>query len=113
LRARNATKPQATPVGLPHRGTGGKSPPGAFIRKELAARNWSQAEFAEIIGKSVRTVNEIIVGRRQITPETATVIAAALGKSAQFWMNLENAYRLARIEPAPERISHEARLRGG
>jgi HTH-type transcriptional regulator/antitoxin HigA len=87
--------------------------PGAFLRRELDARNWSQAEFAEIIGKSVRTVNEIIVGRRRVTPETATVMAAALGTSAQFWMNMESAYRLARIDAAPERISREARLRSG
>lgn len=43
----------------------------------------------------------------QMSPDQA----AALGTSAQFWMNLESAYRLAQIDPAPERISREARLR--
>lgn len=86
-------------------------PPGEFLRDELEARGWSQTEFAEIIGKPIRTVNEIIGGRRQVTPETATAIAAAFGTSPQFWMNLETAYQLARVEPAPERIGREARLR--
>lgn len=86
-------------------------PPGDFLRDELEARGWSQTEFAEIIGKPVRTVNEIIAGKRQVTPETATAIAAALGTSPQFWMNLETAYQLSRVEPAPERIGREARLR--
>jgi HTH-type transcriptional regulator/antitoxin HigA len=86
-------------------------PPGDYLREELEARGWSQTEFAEIIGKPVRTVNEIIAGRRQVTPETATAIAAALGTSPQFWMNLETAYQLSRVDPAPERIGREARLR--
>jgi HTH-type transcriptional regulator / antitoxin HigA len=86
-------------------------PPGDYLREELEARGWSQTEFAEIIGKPVRTVNEIIAGRRQITPETAMAIAAALGTSPQFWMILETAYQLSRVDPAPERIGREARLR--
>ncbi len=93
-------------------------PPGEFLRDELEARNWTQTEFAEIIGRSTRLVNEIIAGKRGISPETAMDFAAAFGTSAQFWMNLESAYQLYKAGLAyserssrDERISREARLR--
>lgn len=85
--------------------------PGEYLREELEARNWTQVEFAEIIGRPPRLVNEIIAGKRGITAATAKEIGAALGTSALFWLNLEAAYQLGRGEPAPARISQEARLR--
>lgn len=86
-------------------------PPGEFLRDELENRNWSQLEFAEIIGRPPRVVNEIVAGKRGITPETAKELAAALGTSPQFWMNLETAYQLSKAAPAAERIAREAQLR--
>ena len=87
-------------------------PPGEFLRDELEARNWTQGEFAEIIGRSQRLVNEIISGKRGITPSTAKELAAALGTSPYFWLNLEASYRLGKSDPAPDTISRSARLRG-
>lgn len=86
-------------------------PPGEFLRDELDARGWTQLEFAEIIGRPPRVVNEIIAGKRGISPDTAKELAAALETSPQFWMNLETAYQLWKAAPASERISREARLR--
>jgi HTH-type transcriptional regulator / antitoxin HigA len=87
-------------------------PPGEFLKDELDARQWSQTEFAEIIGRPVRVVNEIIAGKKSITPETAREIAAALGTSAQFWLNLESSYKLSKTDEAPNRIARSAKLRG-
>ena len=88
-------------------------PPGDFLRDELDARGWNQTEFAEIIGREPRVVNELILGKRAISPETATELAAALGTSAQFWMNLESTYQLSKAAPRPvARIAREAALRG-
>lgn len=86
-------------------------PPGEFLRDELEARGWTQTEFAELIRRPTRVVNEIIAAKRGVTPETAKEIAAALGTTAQFWMNLETAYQLSKIAPAPEHIAREAKLR--
>ena len=86
-------------------------PPGGILREELEARGWTQSEFAEIIGRPTRVVNEIIAGKRGITPETAQEIAAALGTSPHFWLNLEASYKLSRSEPAPRRIPRAAKLR--
>ncbi len=87
-------------------------PPGEILRDELETRGWTQTEFAEIIGRPVRLVNEIIAGKRAVTPETAKELSAALGTSALFWLNLEAAYRLHNHQdPVPTRISRQAHLR--
>jgi len=86
-------------------------PPGEFLKDELEERGWTQTEFAEIIRRPYRVVNEIILGKRAISPETAREISAALGTSAQFWMNLESIYQLSRVAPNVEPISREAALR--
>ncbi len=54
----------------------------------------TQTDLGEILGRPPRVVNEIITGKRGITPETAKGLAEALGTTAQFWMNLESAWRL-------------------
>lgn len=86
-------------------------PPGEFLRDELEARGWTQTEFAEIIQRPLRLVNEIIAGKRGVSPDTARALAAALGTSAQLWMNLETTYQLAKAQPASEGIARAARLR--
>lgn len=86
-------------------------PPGEYLKDVLEARGWSQTEFAEIIGRPTRVVNEIIATKRSVTPETARELAAALDTSAQYWLNLESAYQLSRVPPVNERISREATLR--
>jgi len=85
--------------------------PGEFLRDELEARDWTQAEFAKMIGRPPRLVSELIAGKRGITPETAHELAAAFGTSAQLWMNLDAAYQLSLVAPQTERISREAALR--
>ena len=86
-------------------------PPGDFLREELEAHGWSQSEFADIIGRPIKTVNEIIAGKRRITPSTAKELEAALGISARSWMNHETIYQLHNAQPAPERIRQEAKIR--
>ncbi len=86
-------------------------PPGEYLSDELDARGWSQAEFADIIGRPASAVSQIVKGKRAITPEIAKELAAALGTGAELWLNLEAAYRLTNTEAAPKRISRRARLR--
>jgi HTH-type transcriptional regulator/antitoxin HigA len=88
-------------------------PPGEFLADELEARGWPQVEFAAIIRRPVKLVNEIIAGKKAITPETAREFAAALGTSPQYWLNLENAYQLWKTKPSPSEteITREANLR--
>jgi HTH-type transcriptional regulator / antitoxin HigA len=85
-------------------------PPGEFLKEELEARNWSQSEFAEIIGRPVRLVNEIVAGKKSITPETAKQLSASLGTSAEFWMNLESQYQLSKVRQNDDLIRRKASL---
>lgn len=78
-------------------------PPGEYIKDELDARGWSQAEFAEILGRPARVVSEIINGKRAISPETAKEVAAAFGSTPELWMNLESAYRGLRCATSSRR----------
>lgn len=85
--------------------------PGEYLRDELEERGWTQTEFAEIIGRPTRLVNEIIGGKRGISAVTAKEIGAALGTSAIYWLNLESAYQLKKGDAVPKRIAREAKLR--
>ncbi len=69
-------------------------PPGDYLSKELEERNWSQADFAEILGRPAQFVSEIITGKKEITRESASQIAAALDTSATMWLDLQNKYLL-------------------
>lgn len=64
-------------------------PPGEFIRDEIEARGWTQAELAKILGRPLKTVSDILLGKRKITPETAHGLGEAFGVDPQFWLNLE------------------------
>jgi HTH-type transcriptional regulator/antitoxin HigA len=85
-------------------------PPGEFIKEELDARNWSQVELAEIVGRNPNVINELIMGKRAISPETAKALGQAFGTSAQYWMNLESAYQLWRIKDTYNAIALRSKL---
>jgi HTH-type transcriptional regulator/antitoxin HigA len=69
-------------------------PPGEILAQELEARHWSQIEFAEILDRPTQFVSEIIAGKKEITRESAAQIGAALGSSAESWLELQNGYLL-------------------
>lgn len=69
--------------------------PGELLLEELQERGLTQAEFARHSNLSPVLVNEIIKGKRGIGPDTALALEAALGASAEFWMNLMSQYELA------------------
>lgn len=87
-------------------------PPGIILSEEIEARGWTQKDLAEIMGRPAQTINEIVKGTKQITPETALELSAVFSTSAQFWTNLEANYRLhlAKKEAAEQEISRKSRL---
>lgn len=85
-------------------------PPGEFIRDELEAKGWTQADLAEILKRPLKAVSEILLGKRAITPETAKGLGEAFGVDPQFWMNLESAYRLSLVSDQDGEVARRAKL---
>jgi addiction module HigA family antidote len=64
--------------------------PGEMLLEEfLKPLGLTQTETAKRLGISLRRLNELIVGRRSMTPDTALRLEALLGASAAFWLNLQ------------------------
>ena len=72
---------------------GPKIHPGVLLKKYfLDGHELSQREFAERTGLPVSRINDIIKGRRGITMDGAIRLAAVLGTTEQFWLNLQASY---------------------
>ncbi len=68
-------------------------PPGEFLdTRFLKPLAITQTELARALGVSRRRVNELINGRRAITPDTAVRLAMFFGNDAAFWMHLQVAW---------------------
>ncbi|MEG3895338.1 MULTISPECIES: HigA family addiction module antitoxin [unclassified Microcoleus] len=63
--------------------------PGEVISDVLEDIEMTQTRFAEILGVSRRSVNEIVLGQRPITVDMAIRIGKALGNGPQLWLNLQ------------------------
>jgi antitoxin HigA-1 len=63
--------------------------PGEVISDVLEDLEMTQTKFAQILGVSRRSVNEIIQGKRPITVDMAIRIGKALGNGPQLWLNLQ------------------------
>ena len=85
-------------------------PPGEYIRDELNKRDWGQAKLAEITGRPLPAINEIIMGKRQIMPNMAVALSAAFGTTPDIWMVREAAYRLSKVEQNNSDVSTRAKV---
>lgn len=83
--------------------------PGEYLRDELDERGWTVTEFAEILGRPIQAISEILNGKKEITAETAVDLATALGTSPELWLNLQNVYRLHQVRSAERDLSPVAR----
>ena len=68
--------------------------PGNILKEEIEYRGMSQNDLASLMGRPPEIINDIILGKEEITQTTATEIQEALGISAQFWLNLEATYQV-------------------
>lgn len=69
--------------------------PGEILREDfLGPFGITQHRLATIIGVPPRRINEIVLGKRSITADTALRLAKAFGNSAQFWLNIQDRYEL-------------------
>ena len=88
--------------------------PGEVLLEEfLGPLGVPQTTLAAKLEISVQRINEIVNGKRGITPETAWLFAGAFGTTPEFWTNLQSAYDLARARPEKKipRLAAAARSR--
>jgi len=81
--------------------------PGEVLQEEfLKPLGLSQNKVAVAIGVPPRRINEIVLGKRGITADTALRLGAFFSMDAEFWMNLQKSYELKKT-----RLSEEAELK--
>ena len=85
--------------------------PGEVLWEEfLKPMGISQNRLALNIGVPPRRINEIVLGKRGITADTALRLAKFFGISAEFWLGLQSQYDLdVTAEELGERLEKEVR----
>jgi len=78
--------------------------PGEVLREEfLEPLGITAYRLAAATGMSQTRISQMLRGQRSVTADSALRLGAALGTSAQFWINLQSQYEVAR-----ERMAHDA-----
>ena len=85
--------------------------PGEILMEEfLTPMGLSQNKIALDMRVPARRINEIILGKRRITPDTALRLAKYFNMSPQFWLGLQMDYDLDMAEDElADRINEEVR----
>lgn len=74
--------------------------PGETLQEELEARSIRQIEFAKILDIRPQHLNDLLKGKRHISPEIALKLEKALDISAEFWVRLQADYELTLVRLA-------------
>lgn len=85
--------------------------PGEVLLEEfLKPMNLSQNRLAIDIGVDARRINEIVLGTRSVTADTALRLARYFGVSPQFWLGLQAEYDLdVTLDALGNRLEREVR----
>ncbi|MCZ6655800.1 MAG: HigA family addiction module antitoxin [Gammaproteobacteria bacterium] len=74
--------------------------PGEILLQEfLVPMGITQTDLANHLDIPIQRVNELVRGKRGVTPDTAWLLSKALGTTPTFWMNLQVNYDLSSIRP--------------
>jgi addiction module HigA family antidote len=86
--------------------------PGEVLLEEfLIPLGISQNALARAAGVPPRRINEIVLGKRSVTADTAVRLAAALGTSERFWLGLQADYDLEEAHRAlGKAVAHIERI---
>src|SRR6476661_7096633 len=86
--------------------------PGEVLLEDfLKPLNLGQYRLAKEIGVPTRRINEIVHGKRAITPDTALRLSRYFGLSERFWLNLQTRYDLEiEKDRLADRLQREVRV---
>jgi len=74
--------------------------PGVILLKEyLEPMGLTQKELADHLDIPIQRINEIVRGKRGISPDTAWLLSEALNTTPEFWLNLQAMYDLSSNRP--------------
>ena len=77
--------------------------PGEILQQEfLEPMGLSQNKLAMALRVPARRINEIVLGKRGVTADTALRLARYFGMSPQFWLGLQMDYELDKVQDAVE-----------
>lgn len=100
---RRTRRPVARPRGVPARVP---PHPGRFLQKHyLGPLHLTQTETARLLGISRRRLNEILQGKRSMTPDTAIRCALAFRADVSFWLSMQTAWDSFQAWKAMQQIS--------
>ena len=87
--------------------------PGEVLLSEfLQPMQLSQYALAKAIGVPARRINEIVLGKRSISPDTALRLSRYFGLSERFWLNLQTRYDLEMAkDQLADRLEREVSVR--
>lgn len=85
--------------------------PGEVLLEEfIKPMNLSQNRIAINIGVDTRRINEIVLGKRAVTADTALRLSRFFGNSPQFWLGLQTQYDIDVAEDQlGKRLDYEVR----
>ena len=85
--------------------------PGELLAETLEELAMSQAELAKRMGRPKQIINEIVKGKKSITPTTALELEDVLGIPSHIWLGLENEYQMVRArEKEKEQMEKESSM---
>lgn len=74
--------------------------PGTILLREyLEPMGISQKQLSDHLDIPVQRVNEIVKGKRGISPDTAWLFSQAFNTSPEFWLNLQSMHDLSLSRP--------------
>jgi addiction module HigA family antidote len=72
--------------------------PGRLLKRELTSRRLSANRLSLDLGVPSGRITDILNGRRSITADTAVRLGRYFGNGAQFWLDLQGQYDIAKVE---------------
>ena len=71
-----------------------------LLKEYLDPMGLTQKEVADHLDIPIQWINEVVRGKRGISPDTAWLLSGAFNTSPEFWLNLQSMYDLSSNQPS-------------
>lgn len=85
-------------------------PPSKYIKDKLAERGWKQVDLARVLGKTTSKLSDLLANHKRMSPEFAQELAVAFDVTPEYWLRLDNAYRLSLANYVDKSIEHRSMI---